>query len=415
MDIDSDGDICSIAIVEQLSAEDERQHRREIQRIRRANQDENTADLLRKKDGAARSAASKDAREQSRNQGNLWWDRVALLNSAQSAEPIRLRWNRKCKWCGIQGLTGERLHDKCFICGPKRTHYQPPLPPYPEEWEVFINDRKTASISRKLNNIFTLTALGVHDGDFMKFSPGVAAVTLAGGRTYHRILPANEGQHAIRWFIHDPSAIFVKGTELDIPQTWVQATLAGLERVNPFIAKLQNLSTANDENIVLEVEHTDSITNEIAAIISLAPASLPTRRKVVIQRKGNDKPIFLDILSPLVEPMHYLLLLPHGTSGWSMDSKTTTGKKYSQARWYRTRFYMNAEQMSTFSRLTGEWLVDAWSMVEEARLTYIRNNQQSDPDEEEFMGTGDEEPVDDIRLPSTFIHSLTGLVCCERL
>jgi hypothetical protein len=50
-------------------------------------------------------------------------------------------------------------------------------------------------------------------------------------------------------------------------------------------------------------------------------------------------------------------------------------------------------------------LVDAWSAVEEARLTYIRNNQHSNPEEEEFSGTGDEEPVDDVRLPSTFIHS----------
>jgi hypothetical protein len=50
-------------------------------------------------------------------------------------------------------------------------------------------------------------------------------------------------------------------------------------------------------------------------------------------------------------------------------------------------------------------LVDAWSAVEEAWLTYIRHNQHSDPDEDEYIGTGDEEPVDDVRLPSTFVHS----------
>ncbi|KAJ7798297.1 hypothetical protein B0H14DRAFT_3492646 [Mycena olivaceomarginata] len=65
---------------------------------------------------------------------------------------------------------------------------------------------------------------------------------------------------------------------------------------------------------------------------------------------------------------------------------------------------MNAEQMSKFSRLTGEYLVDAWSAVEEARLTYLRHNQHSDPEEAEYIGTGDEEPVDDVRLPSTFVH-----------
>ncbi|KAJ7827307.1 hypothetical protein B0H13DRAFT_1559831, partial [Mycena leptocephala] len=83
-------------------------------------------------------------------------------------------------------LTGERIHDRCFVCGPTGLHYQPLLPPYPEEWDNFIHNRKTAGISRKLNNIFSLTALGVYDGDFMKFPDGVSAVTLAGGRTYHR-------------------------------------------------------------------------------------------------------------------------------------------------------------------------------------------------------------------------------------
>ncbi|KAJ7358306.1 hypothetical protein DFH08DRAFT_770177, partial [Mycena albidolilacea] len=238
----------------------------------------------------------------------------------------------------------------------------------------------------------------------MKFGPGISAVTLNGGRTYHRILSAREGQHAIRWFIHDPSAFFERREKFEIPRPWIDATLAGLNRVNPFIKKLQHLKVSNtDHDIALHIEQSDTNTREIAAIISLAPASPPSRRKLVIQRKGNDKPIYLDLLSPFVEPLHYLLLLPEGTLGWSPSRLTRENKKFSQARWYWTRFFMNAEQMSTFSRLTGEWLVDAWSAVEEARLTYIRNNQHSDDDEEEFVGTGDEEPVDDVRLPSTFV------------
>jgi hypothetical protein len=96
-----------------------------------------------------------------------------------------------------QALTGERIHDECFVCGPKGVHYQPPLPPYPHKWDFFINNRKTSGISRKLNNIFSLTAIGVYDSDFMKFPDGIAAINLAGGHTYHRMLPSHEGQHAI--------------------------------------------------------------------------------------------------------------------------------------------------------------------------------------------------------------------------
>jgi hypothetical protein len=218
---------------------------------------------------------------------------------------------------GLQGLIIERLHGKCFVCGPNANHLLPPLPTYPDEWNDFINDRKSANLSRKLNNLFMLTAIAVHDGDYMKFGPGISAVTLNGGRTYHRILSAREGQHAIRWFIHDPSAFFEQGQKFEIPRAWIDANLAGLNRVNTFVKKLQHLQASNrNDTIASYIEQSDTNTQEIAAaIISLSPAPPPSRRKLVIQRKGNDKPIYLDILSPFVEPLHYLLLLPEGTLG----------------------------------------------------------------------------------------------------
>ncbi|KAJ6549538.1 hypothetical protein DFH09DRAFT_988905, partial [Mycena vulgaris] len=152
----------------------------------------------------------------------------------------------------------ECVHECCFVCGPKGKHLQPPLPPYPAEWNSFIHHSKTAGLSRKLNNLFTLTAIAVFDGDFMKFDPGVSAVTLAGGRTYNRILSAKEGQHAIRWFIHDPKAIFSRGDEFKIPQSWIQDTLAGLERVNPFVPELQRLRRQDsDDDLALHIEHAD--------------------------------------------------------------------------------------------------------------------------------------------------------------
>jgi hypothetical protein len=118
-----------------------------------------------------------------------------------------------------------------------------------------------------------------------------------------------------------------KGTEMEIPHPWISSALAGLERVNPFIDKLENLNVYDDDDdIVLHFEQKDSTSSEIAAVISLAPTSQPSQRKIVIQRKGNVKPIFLDVLSPFVEPLHYLLLLPEGTMGWSPDRRTPMGR-----------------------------------------------------------------------------------------
>ncbi|KAJ7302588.1 hypothetical protein DFH08DRAFT_945587 [Mycena albidolilacea] len=159
----------------------------------------------------------------------------------------------------------------------------PLLPAYPAGWNVCVNDHKTLNLSRKLNNLFTLTAIAVHDREFMKFGPGLSA-----------------------------------GQKFEIPWAWVDATLVGFNWGNPFIKKLQHLKASHrNDNIPLQIEQSDRSTQEIAAIISLVPASPPSRRKLVILRKANDKPIDLDILSPFAEPLHYLLLLPEGTLGWS--------------------------------------------------------------------------------------------------
>ncbi|KAJ7840780.1 hypothetical protein B0H13DRAFT_146965 [Mycena leptocephala] len=204
-----------------------RRLRREAQRDRRSQQDVVERESLTHENTIARRAArlslapekQAEIRRQNattyRNKAALirqgpheeqWWDRVARLNVVQNPQPLSIRWNRVCNICGITALTGERIHAQCFVCGPNGAHRMPLLPDYPQEWNTFIGDRRTASLSRKLNNIFTLTALGVFNGDFMQFSSGISAVTLNGGRTYHRMLPAHEGQHAIRWFIHDSQA-----------------------------------------------------------------------------------------------------------------------------------------------------------------------------------------------------------------
>jgi hypothetical protein len=82
---------------------------------------------------------------------------------------------------------------------------------------------------------------------------------------------------------------------MDIPHAWINKALAGLERVNPFIAELKNLGSYTDnEDMALHIEHADSISDEIATIVSLAPASPPSRRKLVIRRKDQAEPIFLD-------------------------------------------------------------------------------------------------------------------------
>jgi hypothetical protein len=63
--------------------------------------------------------------------------------------------------------------------------------------------------------------------------------------------------------------MFSKGTQLNIPHSWINSTLAGLKRVNPFIDKLDRLAniSPDNESMALQIEHSDG-TNEVAAVIS---------------------------------------------------------------------------------------------------------------------------------------------------
>ncbi|KAJ7842375.1 hypothetical protein B0H14DRAFT_3139936, partial [Mycena olivaceomarginata] len=153
----------TIADSDDAESEIERQRRlrREAQRQRRKDENSTEREDRRKKDTHARrlsrSALSAADDHQNRHSNSPWWERITILNTSQTAKPLGLLWNRNCKICGIKALTGERIHDRCFVCGPNGAHYQPLIPPYPKEWDCFIHNRKTAGISRKLNNIFSLT------------------------------------------------------------------------------------------------------------------------------------------------------------------------------------------------------------------------------------------------------------------
>lgn len=300
------------------------------------------------------------------------------------------------------------------------------MPLYPPEWLGLLSEPSIGRLSRSLNNLFSLTALGIDNGHFHHFRTGVAPVTLNGGRTYHRILPSEDGSHAIRWFLFDAQAMFTSAAERQVPPEWVRVVRDVVARVNPYFQSLERLSREGptDDNLALHIKFPGQVNaNEIAAVVSLAPAGPPLPRRYVIKYRNRTDYTYLPHTSPLIEPLHYILLFPFGNPGWNMEKKTIRGKNFSQMRFLRTRYFMNADQMCRFTRLagirtvicpdhlflrvatTGEWLVDAQSMIEESRLTYIRNNQRSTDNDEVEYNDPDGEPTQDIRLPSSFVNS----------
>jgi hypothetical protein len=104
-------------------AEYHRQLRRAAQQERRSIESPFETDSRRQKNSAsrriARSLLSEDRRidiqrtntanraarrsvQSTHSTGEVWWNRVAALDASEAVQPLRLRWNRTCKICGIK-------------------------------------------------------------------------------------------------------------------------------------------------------------------------------------------------------------------------------------------------------------------------------------------------------------------------
>jgi Helitron helicase-like domain at N-terminus len=136
-------------------------------------------------------------------------------------------------------------------------------------------------------------------------------------------------------------------------------------------------------------------------------------RKIVVAHKGKLKPDFVDILSPLYEPLQYPLLFPFGDPGWSREGSRLFQPPRSQCQWYRFRL-LNEPRFLQFGRLTCEYIVDMYSRIEDERLQYIREGKLRQAGEV-FAGEEDTQEKDDYEmelqrafasvLPSSFLGS----------
>ena len=152
-----------------------------------------------------------------------------------------------------------------------------------------------------------------------------------------------------------------------------------LATLNPFVHKLRySFDSSTTQTLTLELR-APSTGGDIAALIHSNNLHQASPRNVLIQYNGSLTRQQIDILSPFYEPLQYPIFFPQGTLGWSPESSI------SQIRWYRG-LLTTENRFLQFGRLTGEYLVDMYSRVEDERLSYIRRALQQQMNQiEEFQ------------------------------
>ena len=123
-----------------------------------------------------------------------WWFRLQQI--LPSLCTIVLMWNEQpCPHCNALLLKEE---DKNWCCrgGKLRLDPLPPLPLYLEHY-VRGHPSIASNFSRKVNNLFAFSSLGV-EGRFEPVpAPSNVVIT---GRVYHQLCNIDQGQHSLRWF-----------------------------------------------------------------------------------------------------------------------------------------------------------------------------------------------------------------------
>ncbi len=167
--------------------------------------------------------------------------------------------------------------------------------------------------SRKYNNLFALTAMGVLGNEGFVRQPVPRCVKIH-GCTYHRVLPA-EMRGPVQWYVHDPDQRSVEANALSLDQQLMDAIQRALTNINPYARSLRQLGQEPAEHVSLQVEWKEE-SREIAAI-NHRPDSDATGgpRTVVLWKRSELAPTFINPLHPMYEPLQYPSSFPTAPTG----------------------------------------------------------------------------------------------------
>ena len=187
------------------------------------------------------------------------------------------------------------------------------------------------------------------------------------GRTFHRLMPGHDVSGPLRWFINDAQYPLDTAQSLQINNDLLEKLRRLLMVHNPLLQQFKRLAEEPSQDARLELTVSDK--NEIAAIIVPNRNGEIQERTLVSWKHGNDQPTFINVTSPLFLPLHYVLICPEGTLGWSPD-KEKKDKKITMMQFYR-QMVLRCTALHLLGRLFNEFCVDIYSAIEENRLSWI--------------------------------------------
>ncbi|XP_057421492.1 uncharacterized protein LOC130715411 [Lotus japonicus] len=327
--------------------------------------------------------------------------------------------NITCEDCGSFMWYEERVDKphrpkkpKFSICCQRGKVQLPLLLEPPEILQTLLSyegGRRSAKFREKIrafNSMFAFTSMGAKIDHTVNIRPGPYVYKIS-GQNYHKIggLIPEEGETPkfCQLYIHDTEneiqnrmCSFKKGAKAEeLDATIVEDLKEMLDRENP-IAQLFRMArdrlsapgTANVRIKLLGTRSTESrqyskpTSSEIAALIVGDFGNSNGKRDVIIEHKTMGFQRITE-LHPSFMAMQYPLLFPYGEDGFHLEIpySQTNGRKRENVtirEYYAYRIQQRSLEGKTLisaGRLFQQYIVDAFTAIEEDRLRWVRKNQ----------------------------------------
>ena len=336
----------------------------------------------------------------------------SLTNQSLKEFQFKPLGSKSCDICGALKFEGEVKSSCCSI---GKVQLEPvKCPPALEE---LLSDKHYVENARKYNNALALASIGLKE----ILPPGYQPNFKIQGKTYHRIDPltpeAGQERGFAQIYIHDSeygeeeelnrrmevSSTGAKKTRKDVMKKLQDL----LHQINPYVKDFISVMNLPEEDVkelkIVLTTHSKPqpknikgrynlpTCNEIA-LVALNEETGPA--DVVLYRKDGAKQSINNV-HRCYDPLHYVLLFPHGEDGWfngikcmvknEEDNTYHPGTRNISMRdfyAYRLQVRYRGEELLSPSifrsgRLFQEYVVDNWAKIEAYKLQWVKNNQKT--------------------------------------
>ncbi|KAL6140766.1 hypothetical protein ACLB2K_059060 [Fragaria x ananassa] len=289
-------------------------------------------------------------------------------------------------------------HESNDMCCKNGKTVLPPVQAPPEMVQLFSAQTPLGTHFRQniraYNHVFSFTSMGVHVDQNLA-TGGNTFTFRAQGSIYHKIgslLPnENNRPRFLQLYIYDTEhEVENRMLENEALHSNVVETIQQiLNQHNPFVQTFRHLAQRQDlltcrliirEQPANQRQYSLPSVSQVAAVLVGAEDAENLRGRDIVVQTRHGQLLNVQDCAGYYDPLQYPLLLPYGTYGWDLNSRSNNGRKMTCRDYYAYILQIRPHHESILlrgGRLLQQYVVDNYVKIETQKLRWVRSNQDN--------------------------------------